>query len=74
MKHGDETIKTVIKHFDYVCGILFLAGFVLFFLGLSWGSVTYPWKSGAVISTIIIGFISLVGFVLWELYVDLKES
>jgi MFS family permease len=37
MKHANETRMHLIKNFDYVGTFLFVAGFVLFLLGLSWG-------------------------------------
>lgn len=42
-------------------------------MGISWGGSYYPWKSAHVIATIIIGFFSLVAFVLYEALVPLKE-
>lgn len=37
-------------------------------MGLSWGQVVYPWDSAHVIATIVVGFLALVGFVLWDAY------
>lgn len=34
------------KELDFVGILLFIAGTVLFLIGLSWGGTTYPWKSG----------------------------
>lgn len=42
-------------------------------MGLNWGGVAYPWDSAHVIATIIMGFISLVAFVLYECFMKLKE-
>jgi len=62
-----------IKNFDYFGTFLFSGGFIVFLLGLSWGGSVYPWKSAAVISAIAIGGVVLIFFVLWEVYVPLKE-
>lgn len=62
-----------IKNFDYVGLLFFTAGFIVFILGLSWGGSVYPWKSVAVICSIVLGFATLVVFVLWECYMPLKE-
>ncbi|KAF2840253.1 fungal trichothecene efflux pump, partial [Patellaria atrata CBS 101060] len=62
-----------LKHFDWFGTFLFAGGFIVFLLGLSWGGAVYPWKSAAVISSIIIGFIVLVIFVLYEIYAPIKE-
>lgn len=34
---------------------------------------SYPWRSAHVITTIVIGFLLLVGFFVYEVYVPLKE-
>jgi hypothetical protein len=73
MKFNDRTKMQQVKDFDYVGTILFLGGFILFLLGLSWGGQQYPWKSAHVIATMVVGAIILVVFVLWESYANLKE-
>lgn len=52
---------------------LFAGGFVAFLLGLSWGGGVYPWKSAAVISSILVGSVTLIVFVLYEIYAPIKE-
>jgi len=42
-------------------------------MGISWGGSYYPWKSAHVITTIVVGFLSLVAFVLYEIFAGLKE-
>ena len=42
-------------------------------MGLNWGGASWPWDSAHVIATIVVGFVALVAFVLWECYVHLKE-
>ena len=74
-KHkGDINSKMYwIKNFDYVGTFLFSAGIVVFLLGLSWGGGIYPWKSAAVISSILVGTAVLAIFVLWEIYGPIKQ-
>lgn len=62
-----------IKNFDYVGLFLFTVGFLPFLLGLSWGGGAYPWKSAAVIASIVGGFAVLVLFVLYEAFGPVKE-
>ncbi|OAL34181.1 hypothetical protein AYO20_06636 [Fonsecaea nubica] len=64
-----RTLKEKVMTLDFGGITLFLAGMVLFLLGINWGGNIYPWKSAAVISTIIIGFLLLVAFVVYESYV-----
>jgi hypothetical protein len=73
MKHGSARQIEFIKHFDYIGLLLMTLGVMLFLMGLSWGGVLHPWNSAHVIATIVVGFLTLVGFVLWEVYGDLKE-
>ncbi|KAH0845932.1 siderophore iron transporter [Fonsecaea pedrosoi] len=47
---------------------IILRGNLLFLMGLSWGGGQYPWKSGHVIGCIVTGVVSLVAFVLYEIY------
>jgi MFS family permease len=53
------------KELDFVGIFLFIAGCVLFLIGLSWGGQVYPWTSAHVLSTIIIGILTLVAFGLY---------
>ncbi|CAK7198194.1 hypothetical protein SEUCBS139899_000852 [Sporothrix eucalyptigena] len=72
MLHERKSKRQQLKEIDYVGIFLWASGLALFLMGLSWGGGLYPWKSAAVICTIIIGFALLVCFGLWESYADLK--
>ena len=73
MKHRDDSISAWVKNFDYVGLTLFTAGLILFILGIQSGGVLYPWKSGHVISMIVVGFLCLVGLFVYEALMPLKE-
>ncbi|KAF2101751.1 MFS general substrate transporter [Rhizodiscina lignyota] len=73
MKHGHGRKLKYIKEFDYIGTALATLGLLLFLMGLSWGGSLYPWKSAHVIACIIIGFLLLVAFFLYEAYMPLKE-
>ena len=62
-----------IKHFDYIGTLMVILGLLLFFMGLSWGGILYPWNSAHVISTLVVGALLLVAFALYETYMPLKE-
>ena len=68
-----KTKMQVIKDFDFIGFVLFVGGLLIFLIGISWGGSLYPWKSAHVIATIVIGFLTLVVFVLYECFVPLKE-
>jgi MFS family permease len=73
MKNANETRLHLIKNFDYIGTVLFIAGFILFFMSLSWGGSAYAWKSAQVISTLVIGSICLISLAVYEIYIPLKE-
>lgn len=68
-----KTKRQVIRDFDFIGLILFSGGLLIFLMGVSWSGSYYPWKSAHVIATIVVGFLSLVAFVLHEVFAPLKE-
>ena len=58
--------KNILRDVDYGGLFLLSSGLLLFLLGISWGGSLYPWKSAAVLCTIVIGGIILIGFVFYE--------
>ncbi|KJR86830.1 siderophore iron transporter [Sporothrix schenckii 1099-18] len=72
-KHGADTIMRWVKNYDYVGMFLYVAGLLLFILGLSWGGSIYPWKSAGVIAPIIIGFLCLVALMVYEAKANIAE-
>lgn len=73
MKHRKGEKMRYIKEFDYLGTMLCTLGLLLFLMGISWGGSVYPWKSAHVIATIVVGFVCLVCFFLYETYGNLKE-
>ncbi|KIX06645.1 uncharacterized protein Z518_04621 [Rhinocladiella mackenziei CBS 650.93] len=71
--HKRHRRMELIKDFDYIGLILFAAGMVLFALGVSWGGGYLPWTSAAVIAPLVIGFVGLVAFLLWQAFTKIKE-
>jgi MFS family permease len=62
--HG-KTRWQMFKELDFVGIFLFISGTVVFLIGLSWGGQAYPWKSAAVICSLVIGALLLVAFALY---------
>lgn len=70
----DETAETGrrsrymarLKTIDFGGQLLFLFGFGLLILGLTWGGATYPWDSPAVIVSLVLGTIITLGFLYWQ--------
>ena len=48
--HENKTRMQAFKELDFGGIFLFISGFVVFIIGLSWGGQAYPWKSAQVIS------------------------
>ena len=46
--------------------LLFITGVTLVILGTTWGGATYPWKSAAVIVSIVLGGVFFFGFFFWQ--------
>ncbi|KAL4951852.1 fungal trichothecene efflux pump [Aspergillus filifer] len=57
------------KELDFVGIFLFVAGCVLFLIGLSWGGTVHPWVSAATLCTLLVGVATIVGFVVYEGFV-----
>lgn len=70
----DETAETGrrsrfvsrLKTLDVGGQALFVIGFGLIVLGLTWGGATYSWASAAVITPLVLGTIITGGFFYWE--------
>lgn len=45
---------------------LFIVGFGLIILSLTWGGATYSWKSAAVLLPLFAGFLLIISFAIWE--------
>lgn len=64
--HVGKTRMQQTKELDWVGIFLYVAGCVLFLVGLSWGGTSYPWKSAEVLCTLIIGIFTVAGFFVYE--------
>jgi MFS family permease len=60
--HEGKTKWQAFRELDFGGIVLFVSGFVIFIIGLSWGGTTYPWKSSQVISTLVVGGVLIIGF------------
>jgi hypothetical protein len=73
MKHGNQSVLKYVREFDYVGTVLYTGGLLILMMGLNWGGTVYAWSSAHVITTIVVGFVAMVVFVLWECFAKLKE-
>ncbi|CAM1501738.1 Fc.00g037220.m01.CDS01 [Cosmosporella sp. VM-42] len=64
--HVGKTKLQQTKELDWIGIFLYIAGCVLFLIGLSWGGTKYSWQSAEVLCTLIIGIFTIVGFFVYE--------
>jgi MFS family permease len=70
----DETVETGrrtrfvfrLRTIDFWGQLLFLFGFGLVILALTWGGATYAWNSPAVLVSLIIGLIIIAAWAVWQ--------
>lgn len=74
MKHrvDGKTKLQLLGELDYVGIFLFIAGGVLFLLGVNFGGRQYPWSHAGTITPIVLGLTCYIVLGFWEAYADLK--
>ncbi|KAK4495960.1 hypothetical protein PRZ48_013228 [Zasmidium cellare] len=71
--HRNRSKWQEIQDLDFGGIILYSGGFLVLCMGLSWGGVVYPWGSAHVIATLVAGAVTVIGFVLYEIYMPLNR-
>ncbi|KAJ2781578.1 hypothetical protein GGI15_003176 [Coemansia interrupta] len=66
LPHPQGSAMEKIKRIDFVGIAAVVIGIIMLQLGLTWGGQEFPWKSAAVIISLILGVLFLIGFVLIE--------
>ena len=66
LKPMDEPLRSRFAKLDWIGMVLFTIGCVAFSLPLSWGGSLYPWSSWRTIVPLVIGFVVLVVFGIYE--------
>jgi hypothetical protein len=62
----EGNLRELLGGIDYVGIALMCGSFTSLLLGLTWGGVTYPWRSAQTIASLVCGIIGLIVFGLWE--------
>ncbi|CRG91040.1 hypothetical protein PISL3812_08088 [Talaromyces islandicus] len=75
IRHLGESKLNGLKKFDYLGFVLYAAGLILVLLGLykAWGGSSYPWNSGHVVGVLVVGFVSLVAFEIYEIFFTIEQ-
>ncbi|KDQ59098.1 hypothetical protein JAAARDRAFT_652302 [Jaapia argillacea MUCL 33604] len=66
LKRVRGDMKSKLMKIDYVGSALTIISSALLLIGLTWGGVTYPWLSAAVLVPLLLGGVVLVAFLVWE--------
>ena len=68
-----RTRMQIVKDFDWIGMVIFIAGCTLFIIGVNWGGSLHPWTSAATLTPIILGFSLIVVLGFYEVYGNVKE-
>jgi MFS family permease len=60
-----KTKWQMFKELDFIGIFLFVAGCVIFLIGLSWGGTIHPWVSAPTLCALLIGIATIVAFMLY---------
>ncbi|KAI5848328.1 major facilitator superfamily domain-containing protein [Tricharina praecox] len=63
-----DTVWVKLARVDWIGTVMFIASVTAILIPISWGGVMYPWDHWRVLVPLVVGFASLTGFVLWEIY------
>jgi hypothetical protein len=60
------TAGAILKRIDFLGGALSIVGLTIFLVALQAGGYTHPWTSAYVLCCLLIGFFTIVAWVVWE--------
>ncbi|KAI0750013.1 iron permease [Daedaleopsis nitida] len=63
-----------LSRIDWIGNIIVIGSTTSALLGITWGGIQYPWNSACVLAPLIIGFIGLVAWVLYEILVPTEPT
>ncbi|KAH8101198.1 Mfs1.2 [Cristinia sonorae] len=60
------TLREKLGRMDWIGNILCIGSTTAFVIGLTWGGVTYPWKSAQVLLSLLLGAAGFIAFIAYE--------
>ncbi|KAH9956871.1 iron permease [Russula dissimulans] len=69
LKTTPTNLKEKLGQIDIIGNILITASATSLVIGLTWGGIQYPWSSAHVLSPLVIGFVGLGIFLIYEVYI-----
>ncbi|KAH9933607.1 iron permease [Epithele typhae] len=70
----DGTIKEKLGRIDWIGNLIIIAGTTLALIGLTWGGIQFPWGDTHVLGALILGFILIFSFFLYETLVPKEPT
>ncbi|KAH9962025.1 major facilitator superfamily domain-containing protein [Lactifluus volemus] len=68
LKTPPATLREKLQKMDIIGNILITGSITSVVIGLTWGGVRFPWSSVHVLAPLIVGFVGMSLFVIYELY------
>lgn len=65
-RNTEKTKWQEFRQLDFLGIFLYTAGLTLFLVGISWGGISYPWKSAPVIVPIVVGAVLFIACFFWD--------
>ncbi|KAH8985667.1 major facilitator superfamily domain-containing protein [Lactarius akahatsu] len=62
------TLREKLSKIDFIGNLLITGSTTSIVIGLTWGGVQFPWSSASVLVPLVLGFVGLVAFVIYEFY------
>ncbi|KAH9954080.1 iron permease [Russula dissimulans] len=69
LKTPPANLKEKLGKMDIIGNILIMASTTSIVIGVTWGGIQYPWSSAHVLSPLVIGFVGLGIFLIYEVYI-----
>ncbi|KAH9062385.1 major facilitator superfamily domain-containing protein [Lactarius vividus] len=68
LRTPQATLREKLSKIDFIGNLLITGSTTSIVIGLTWGGVQFPWSSASVLVPLVLGFVGLVAFVIYEFY------
>lgn len=63
-----EGVGEKLRRVDWVGVVVFVGSMTAVLIPITWGGVMYDWGSWRTVVPLVVGFVGLIGFAVWEIY------
>ncbi|OSX62054.1 hypothetical protein POSPLADRAFT_1074411 [Postia placenta MAD-698-R-SB12] len=74
LKTPRSTFRQKMRRIDLIGNIIIMGSSTAALLGLTWGGVQYPWSSARVLVPLILGFVGIICFMIYEALVPMEPT